>query len=449
MTSSVRALLGTMVSAESLLPEGEAEAWRTAPGERGVPKAILAPAHEEELASVLDRAGREGWRVMPAGRGTWLEGGGPSEVELVVSTRRMIAVRDYEPGDLTFTAEAGVSLRALQGITEAHRQWLPLNPPGGVDGSLGATAATGAWGSLRTLYGMPRDQVLGVTMISGAGEFLRWGGRVVKNVAGFDVTRLCVGSWGALGVITGVSARLYPMPERETTLVYRGPGVEALLPAARAAAVSPLPLAGVELLDPLPGTMVEPGGRRDPRAGAGLILRILGSRSEVEETVARIRAELGPSWGEPSVADRSESRRLHQELAEWEKDAALVARLSLVPSLLGTLAEEVEELRSLAAHGTPAALVEVAADVPSGVLRAAVRPVEKEWAGAVGWGAALSALRARLEERGGSLTLSHGPAPLMREVGPWHPSEGERKLMVGLKSAFDPEGILAPGRLGL
>ena len=250
MTASIRTVLESLVSPQVLLPESELERFRTGPGEEGLPAAVLAPGAEEELAALLARASEEGWKVLPAGLGQWLEGGGPAEVQLVVSTRRLQKVHEYNPADLTFTAGAGLTLSALRGTTEPNGQWLPLNPPGGWEGTLGAALATGVGGSLRHLYGTARDHVLGLTLVAGDGRILRWGGKVVKNVAGFDVTRLCLGSWGSLGLITSVSARLFPVPEKDATLVFSGSDIRALLSAARAMALSSLPLASVEVLDP-------------------------------------------------------------------------------------------------------------------------------------------------------------------------------------------------------
>jgi glycolate oxidase FAD binding subunit len=409
-----------------------------------LPAAVLTPATVEELAALLSRANQEGWRVLPAGLGLWLEGGGPAEVQLVVSTRRMKEVHEYNPPDLTFTAGAGLTLSALREITEPHGQWLPLNPPGGWEGSLGGALATGVGGSLRHLYGTARDHVLGLTLVAGDGRILRWGGKVVKNVAGFDVTRLCLGSWGSLGLITSVSARLFPIPETDVTLVFRGPHAPALLPAARAMALSPLPLASVELLDPL--TLEEVG----VGVSAALILRILGSREQVASMVARVRGELGREVGNPQILENDESQAFHRTLDSWEAGAALVLRLCALPSELGTLLREAEILRGLTStEGPPDTGIRVSANVGAGVLRVAAFGQQGAIGSLSSWIASLADLRERLELAGGSLTISCGPADLMRDVGAWGTKGGEWEIMSGLKAEFDPNGILAPGRLGL
>ncbi len=451
MSHPIRALLEEMVAPDALVPTGEMERWRTGKGDEGLPVAVLAPSTEEELARVLARASEEGWRVLPAGLGTWLEGGGPSKVTLVLSTGRLREVYEYEPADLTFTAGAGLSLAALNDITEPHGQWLPLDPPGCFEGSLGATASLGTGGPLRHLYGTPRDHILGLTLLSGDGRILRWGGRVVKNVAGFDLTRLSIGSWGSLGVVTSISARLFPIPEADLTLSFRGPDVSALLPTARAMALSSLPLAGVELVDSLrlegPGS-VAPGGLPD---GPGLVLRALGSRAQVAEMEARIGSELHGEAGIPGRLEGEESRAFHRTMNAWEDGSDLVVRLSLLPSEMGTLLDEAKELGNLAfrtvAAGTPQ--LRLSAHVGAGVLRMAVSGLPEGEDDLGVWATSLEAIRGRLEESGGSLTLSSGPSSLMRKVGAWGAPGEEKEIMAGLKAQFDPMGILAPGRLGL
>ncbi len=439
MTAPLRSFLAEVVSAGTLLPEPERARWAV---NGAIPSAVLMPSSEEEVGRILARASQEGWGVLPAGFGRWLAGGGGANVELVISTRRLRDVQEYEPADLTFTAGAGISLSSLAEATGANGQWLPLDPPGGEEGSLGAAVATGMGGPLGQWYGPPRDHVLGLTMVSGDGEVLRWGGRVVKNVAGFDVTRLCIGSWGALGVITSVSGRLFPLPEVDVTLILEGHQRFSLLPHARALALSSLPLAALELLDPLDW---KEGGSRSP---AGLVVRLLGSREEVEAMETRVPREAGDA-GVFKRLEGEESRAFHGRLGRWEEGAGLVLRMVALPSLLGAVLRLVEDSQAQwkrfpAQEGLD---VRVAAHVGAGVVRVAVWGISLEGDGLRGgWVEALSGLREVLEGMGGSLVLSSGPAPLVREVGTWGGRRVEKTLMQGLKRQFDPQGILAPGR---
>jgi glycolate oxidase FAD binding subunit len=163
-----------------------------------------------------------------AGRGTWLDGGSPVQSVRTLSLAHDTGVTHYTPGDFVITVRAGTTLSELDETLRAHRQWLPLDPQGGRDVTIGATVATCSYGPLAELYGTARDQVLGMTVVTGKGEIIHPGGRVVKNVAGFDLTRLMIGAWGTLGVITQVTLRVraqsdsadslehmrHPMPEQ-------------------------------------------------------------------------------------------------------------------------------------------------------------------------------------------------------------------------------------------
>lgn len=167
-----------------------------------------ASAADRRVAEAVRDAARDGTALRIVGRGTWLDAGQPVHAMARLSLaddRRIVA---YTPGDLTITVRAGTTLGDIGAALEEHRQWLALDPEGGPDVTIGATVATCSYGPSAALYGTPRDQLLGMTVVTGRGEIVRPGGRVVKNVAGFDLTRLMTGAWGSLGVITEVTLRV-------------------------------------------------------------------------------------------------------------------------------------------------------------------------------------------------------------------------------------------------
>jgi glycolate oxidase FAD binding subunit len=146
------------------------------------------------------------------GAGTWMDAGRPVDSSETISVAEHSGIVAYVPGDLTMTVRAGTTLAEIRDATAAHNQWLALDPHGSDDGTIGATVVTASAGPLATFFGTPRDLVLGVEFVTGAGAVARGGGRVVKNVAGFDLTRLMIGSWGTLGVVTEVTVRLHARP---------------------------------------------------------------------------------------------------------------------------------------------------------------------------------------------------------------------------------------------
>ena len=175
--------------------------------------------------------------------------GRPVRASRNLSLRDDAGVVSYVPGDLTLTVRAGTPLSEIERVTCEHDQWLPLDPYGSNDGTIGATIATASAGPLASHFGLPRDLVLGLEFVNGRGDVVRAGGKVVKNVAGFDLSRLLTGSWGSLGVITEVTLRLYARPQIDRSVVVRLEGSEKESTAfLHAFLTSPLSPFSVELL---------------------------------------------------------------------------------------------------------------------------------------------------------------------------------------------------------
>src|SRR4051812_44312030 len=168
------------------------------------------------IAAEVKQANEERRPLRIAGAKTW-SSAAPADASTELSTRGLDEVIEYVPGDLTITLGAGVTLARIESLTSAHGQWLTLDPYGSPDGTIGATVASASSGPLATGFGEPRDLVLGVEAVMGRGSVVRGGGRVVKNVAGFDLARLLTGSRGTIGAITEVSLRLRARPAVDDT----------------------------------------------------------------------------------------------------------------------------------------------------------------------------------------------------------------------------------------
>ena len=163
---------------------------------------------DAEIAGAVRDAATERTRLRIVGRGTWLDAGSPVTAEASLSIEEDAGIIEYVPDDLTVTARAGTTLGELAETLRAHDQWIALDPKGGPDVTIGATVATCSYGPAAAIFGTARDQVLGMTVVLGTGDVIRPGGHVVKNVAGFDLTRLMIGAWGTLGIITEVALRV-------------------------------------------------------------------------------------------------------------------------------------------------------------------------------------------------------------------------------------------------
>jgi FAD/FMN-containing dehydrogenase len=178
-----------------------------------VPPAVLVPADVAEAGELVRLAYREGMALVPRGNGTQPDFGNFSDrVALSLSSQRLTAVKEYDPANQVVAVETGMALEALQDLLGRNNQWLPLRPPRARGHTLGGIVALGACGPERLRYGAPRDLLLGLKFISATGQLIGAGGRVVKNVAGYDVTRLLAGSAGTLGFLTEVTFRILSLP---------------------------------------------------------------------------------------------------------------------------------------------------------------------------------------------------------------------------------------------
>lgn len=356
-----------------------------------------------------------GLRVI--GRGSWLDAGRVVRAAGSLSTRELTGIVDYVPGDLTLTARAGTTLAELRDATAAHRQWLALDPAGRVEGTIGATVATASAGPLATCFGSPRDLVLGLEFVTGDGTIARGGGRVVKNVAGFDLTRLLTGSWGTLGVITEVTVRLHARPEADLSL-----GVPIAGDAGDVARIREtlrrfpfMPYACEILNAPLARAIGAVGS-----AGPSIALFRLGGNGEAVDAQRAALVEIGT----PSDIDPEAWTRLRSA----EPPDAFVFRLSRRPSEIAAVWREAMRV----AEGCPGTLVH--ARPHKGVVRCIVPASDAAEA-------SLSPLLASVQSTRVGERLSAG---LWRVAfpPPHHATDAR------VKTAFDPTGTLNPGIFG-
>lgn len=435
---SVAGRLGEVLPRSRTLEGAAARQWAA----RTDAEVVLFPESSAEVVAIAHAAAETGCSLMPAGCGRWLAAGGwGREARAVVSMSRMDGVAHYEPADLTLTAGAGVRMHALADTLGANGQWFPADGPGCDRGTLGAVVACGVSGPLQGRYGRVRDNVLGLEVVTGDGRLLRIGGRVVKNVAGYDMVRLFTGSRGSLGVITRVSVRLFPRPPADVTLCFRGGSAADAVAMARAAATGAFPVAAVEVAGSGGGdrSAVSPG-----RAGGGMVLvvRLLGGSEEVEEARARVARCLGTPPGE--VLRDGDSAALHRERIGWEGGRAVVARLKALPARLGRTMEWAERVAALlGSAGSGAWERRVAADALCGLVRVKGDcPPSRVDAVAE----CLASARDEMEAGGGSLTLSEAPRDLAARVGWTGAGGGEGELAERIKALFDPDSVFVPER---
>ena len=380
--------------------------------------AAVTPRHTVDVVEAVRAAEADGVALRIAAGGTWLDagrpvdGGGRGVRRLDVGA--MAGIVEYVPGDLTLTARAGTTLAEIEEATRPHGQWLPLDPYAAPSATLGATLATASWGTLAGSNGLPRDLTIGVEFVDGRGMVVRGGGRVVKNVAGFDLVRLTIGAWGTLGVLTEVSVRLRARPTAECTLALELPrSPEALAPFLLALRTAPLTPLAMELVD-------APLARAAGIGEADLVLVRLTGNAAALGAQRRVVASLGTAREVGDDCWRALARALSAD--------AWTVRLSQRPSRLAPLWHETTaralDLRGGWRQGS----------VERGIVRLVVPAHE---------GGALAGLLASLGERW-TVVGERLPADA------WHalPVAGTDRLSASIRRAFDPLQLLNPGVLG-
>ena len=392
--------------------------------ESGTP--LVSPGTTEDVAAVLALARDEGWRVLPIGAGSHPGlARAPGAWDVLVSTGSLRRVVDYSPADLTLTVEAGLDLDAIAETTGAEGQWLPLDPPGPSSATLGAVLSTGLGGALAGCYGRPRDMVLGLTCVSGDGRVLRLGGRVVKNVAGFDMVKLVVGSGGQFGIITEVTVRLFPLPADERVLVARADRMEDLIPLVRNVVEAPFVPASIEAGEP------NGGGE-----GAVVAVRIHGAPAAVEaqERLFRDRApDLARAEPEEGVAVLDAFRNL-------DARCEVAARAAFRPAELGDVLGRFRGVLDPPAGANPP---RIGIHADQGLLRWAVDgPLADVEACARG----LAGVRSELRVTGGSVFLSCVPDTW--PAGVVNPGDDPvvERIEREMKGSFDPGQVLPDAR---
>ena len=380
------------------------------------------PNTQEELAAVIACARQNRWRVLPCGSGSKLDWGGLVEgVNIAVSTARLNRLVEHAVGDLTVTAAAGMKFADLQAVLGAVGQFLPIDPAYPQQATLGGIIATADTGSLRHRYRGVRDLLLGITFVRSDGKIAVAGGRVVKNVAGYDLMKLFTGSYGTLGIISQVTFRVYPLPESSGTVILTGEA-GALAQAAQILLSSALTPTAVDLLSPDLVTKLGLG------KGTGLIVRFQSIAESVQQQSARL-LEVGEKLGlQGTKCSENDEHQLWQRLPEtmWDSGtkSAIICKIGIRPS------EAVKAINEL-----PIQDAWIHAGTGLGVLRFEAATAQT-----------LLQVRQGCEAKGGFLTVLAAPTDIKQELDVWGYTGSAIDLMRRIKQQFDPENILSPNR---
>lgn len=380
------------------------------------PRWVVEAETAEELSRILAWAEREQLKVVPRGGRTKLDWGNPPErADLVLSTRRLNRVVEHAAGDMTATVGAGCTIADFQRTLAQNGQRLALDPVFPDRATVGGVLATNDGGALRCAFGSLRDLVLGVTVGLPDGTLARSGGKVVKNVAGYDLPKLMTGALGTLGVITEATFRLHPLPQVVRELAWNAPTLRDAGRFLLSVQASTLAVAAIE---------VATTRNRPTRVQ----VRIEGSQAGVESATQRL-AVLSTPCGMTRAeipADGPNRERLWQGIGE----ADAVCKVTCLPAQLGELCDSVDrcERWALVAHAPGLGLLRAGAPNSDGLTKT------------------LSSLRGELRASGGSLVVLSAAADVKRRLDAWGDVGDSIALMRRVKERFDPSRVLNPGR---
>jgi glycolate oxidase FAD binding subunit len=414
-----------------------------------VPALVVRPGTQDEVAAVVAACAATGAALVPWGGGTAMGmGNRPGRLEVVLRLDRLVRIVEYDPDNLCVTVEAGLPLARLQEMIASDQLVLPLDPPESDRTTLGGLVAANLSGPRRLLHGTARDWVLGLRVVLPDGERIRCGGRVIKNVSGYDMNKLFIRSFGTLGIITEVTLKLLPMPADQASVLGLFPELPAAAAVLSRVLASFLLPEALDLLNPEALHLVAPTlGPGAPGAFA-LIAGFAGS----PETVARQVRDL-----EALIAEQGGTARRFQAVESSRAWGALTDVFRNLPShplqVHCTMAVPIGQTAGLMdaamararEYGLVAAL---AAHAGSGILRAALQPLEASDGeeATLRIAAAIEALRVEAGAAGGSLVLREAPPSIKSRVEAWGRPGPAITVMRRIKAEFDPRGLCSPGR---
>ncbi len=392
------------------------------------PSCIVYPYTQAELAEVISCAHDNKWRVLTCGGGSKISWGGLVEVDLVVSTQHLNDLIQHAVGDLTITVEAGTKFADVQNILATAGQFLALDPTAPEMATMGGIVATADTGSLRQRYGGVRDQLLGISFVRADGQIAKAGGRVVKNVAGYDLMKLFTGSYGTLGILTSVTFRVYPLPEASATVLLTGTAdaIAQALTSLRSSALTPTKA------DLLSDQLVAGLGVGQ---GLGLLTQFQSMTESVKQQSARL-LELGQQLGLQGViysaTDQAELwQKLQEQMNAYTTEPVITCKIGVLPSAAVATLTQLNSIAPQSGIG----LIHSGSGL--GLLRLEANAATEQ---------RIMEMRSLCQSQGGFLTLLEAPVSLKQQIDVWGYNGNTIDLMRSIKQQFDSNSILNPHR---
>ena len=381
---------------------------------------LLFPQTTEALAEIVKQAAQQQWRILICGSATKINWGKTTrDIQLVVSTQKCDRLIEHAVDDLTVTVEAGMKLVDLQEKLRSHNQFLPIDASY-TDATLGGIVATADTGSWRQRYGGARDLLLGLSFVRADGKVAKAGGRVVKNVAGYDLMKLFTGAYGTLGVMTQLTFRTYPLIATSQTLLLTGEaaGIAQATQTIRNSGLTPT------AMDLLSATITK---QLYLGSDLGLMIRWQTIPESIEQQIARVEAiakQLDLSIN--IYKDESESKLWQDctDIVNTSDETSITCKIGIAPAAAVGFLDRFERQSILAR-----------VYASSGLGRLQLSEYEQ-----------IEEMRLDCQQNYGFLTILDAPQAVKQKIDVWGYSGNALKTMQALKSQFDPQNILNPGR---
>lgn len=421
----------------------------------GITPAIsVSPGSAEEISAVVRLANERDLLVVPAGGNTRQQMGGiPERIDILLCTDRLNQIRQYDPGDLTVGVNAGIHLADLQSALAEHHQWIPYDPPQPKTATIGGLLATAASGPLKSGFGGLRDFCIGIQFVTGAGTIAKAGGNVVKNVAGYDLMKLMIGSYGSLAVITGANFKVFPRPRQTRTFICVLPSLQEAIAFRNLVLRSPLTPMCLELISPRaleylcdppvahdPDDYVPAKPVSSPSSEWQIAVRASGS----DNVLGRCRRELGAPVARELEGGSEE--QFWSWVSHFENSVLGRHRNAMIVYSHATI-QNVEAVAQALERSAPdynffPAMLGRAA---TGNLILGFLPLPVDPPAAMQYANCASAFRALLPA-GTSAIVAQCPKEAKSHFDVWGSTPTDLELMRGVKQALDPRRVLNRGR---
>jgi glycolate oxidase FAD binding subunit len=409
-----------------------------------VPRLVVSPGTQQEVEAVVAACGAAGAAMTPWGGGTSMGlGNPPARLDVVIRLDRLTRVVEFDDANLNVSAEAGVTLSRLQALLGEKGEFLPLDPPQPGSATVGGLVQSNASGPGRQLYGSARDWVLGLRVVLPTGERIRCGGKVIKNVSGYDMNKLFIGGFGTMGIVTEATFKLLPVPATRATVVGVFRDVSQVKSVVARTLESFLLPEALEALDSRALESVEAGLGRSSVSGYGLFVSLAGSGETVDRQVKDFTKIFkdGNALATDTLgaADAERAWRTIRDVHAPLKGRGVVVKIAVpIEETLNFFAAAEKLVSGFVGRAA------VTAHAGSGIVRAgfelepgAPLPPLRD---------ALAALRGEAEMAEGSLVLEAAPVALKRALDAWGRLRDGVAVTRRLKAELDPETVMNPGR---